>query len=54
VSLLALFDRAVADGFIKPPNRGIVIADADPGTLVERLAQPLATVEGGVIRPEET
>jgi len=52
--LLALFDRAVADGFIKPPNRGIVIADSDPGMLVERLAEPLARVEGGVIRPEET
>ena len=31
--LVALFDRAVADGFIRPENRGIVIAEADPGAL---------------------
>jgi uncharacterized protein (TIGR00730 family) len=42
--LLALFDRAVADGFIKPQNRGIVAASADVGELLDLLsaARPLA------------
>ena len=29
--LVALFDRAVVDGFIRPENRQIVVADSDPG-----------------------
>lgn len=39
--LLALFDRASEDGFVKRDNRDIVIADADPATLLDRLAAPL-------------
>jgi uncharacterized protein (TIGR00730 family) len=35
--LLSLFDHAVTEGFLKPLHRGIVIADADPATLVNRL-----------------
>ena len=35
--LLALFDRAVADGFLKPGNRAIVAAEADPALLLDRL-----------------
>jgi len=52
--LLALVDRAVADGFIKAENRGIVIADRDPASLLDRLAQPMAAGENPWIRrPEE-
>jgi uncharacterized protein (TIGR00730 family) len=35
--LIALFDRAVADGFIRPENRRIVLADSDPADLIARL-----------------
>ena len=44
-SLLALFDRAVADGFLKPQNRTIVAADADPAALLDRLVLPAALPE---------
>ena len=36
--LLALFDRAVSDGFLKPENRAIVAAEADPVALLDRLS----------------
>jgi uncharacterized protein (TIGR00730 family) len=36
--LLALFDRAVADGFLKPENRAIVTAEAEPPALLDRLS----------------
>jgi len=39
-SLLALFDRAVTDGFLKPQNRAIVAAEADPSALLDRLLLP--------------
>ncbi|MBV8170468.1 MAG: TIGR00730 family Rossman fold protein [Candidatus Eremiobacteraeota bacterium] len=43
-SLLALCDRAVADGFMLPATRNIVIADSDQARLLERLvsAEPRA------------
>lgn len=37
--LLALFDRAVADGFLKPENRAIVASEADAGALLDRLSR---------------
>ena len=37
--LLALFDRAVAEQFVKPAHRGIVIADSCPESLVARLLE---------------
>lgn len=37
--LLALFDRAVADGFLKPENRAIVVAEADPSVLLDGLSR---------------
>ena len=53
--LLALVDRAVTDGFIKPENRGIVIADREQASLLDRLALPMATGEKPWIRtPEES
>ena len=36
--LLALFDRAVTDGFLKPENRAIVAAEAEPSALLDRLS----------------
>ena len=52
--LVGLFDRAVADGFIKPENRQIVVADADPEALIERLVQRPVAATRAAIRPEET
>jgi hypothetical protein len=51
--LLALFDRAVADGFIGLTNREIVLADADPAALVDRLAARPLHAEPSRIRKEE-
>jgi uncharacterized protein (TIGR00730 family) len=48
--LLALFDRAVADGFISPANRAIVIAEPEPGRLIEHLASPARGREPAWIR----
>jgi uncharacterized protein (TIGR00730 family) len=38
--LLTLFDRAVADGFLRPENRKIVAAEAEPPALLNRLSLP--------------
>ncbi len=35
--LVAFVDRAVSEGFIKPAHRGIVVSDADPVALLEKL-----------------
>jgi uncharacterized protein (TIGR00730 family) len=35
--LLDLFDHAVAEGFVKPPHRELVIADVDPESLLDRM-----------------
>jgi uncharacterized protein (TIGR00730 family) len=43
--LLALFDRAVADGFLKPGNRALVADDVDPAALIDKLSAPLAAPE---------
>ena len=36
-SLLALFDRAVEERFLRAENRALVLADADPEQLIDRL-----------------
>jgi len=36
-SLLAMFDRAVAERFLKPEHRRMVISDTHPESLVDRL-----------------
>ncbi len=36
--LLAMFDYAAAEGFIHADHRAIVLADSDPATLLDRLA----------------
>jgi uncharacterized protein (TIGR00730 family) len=51
--LVALFDRAVADGFIRLENRGIVLADSEPGALIERLAERPTLTVGAAIGPAE-
>ncbi|HYG61452.1 MAG TPA: TIGR00730 family Rossman fold protein [Thermoanaerobaculia bacterium] len=45
--LLALFDHAVAEGFIRPQHRALVIAESDPERLLDRLAafQPPAVAK---------
>jgi len=52
--LLALVDRASGAGFIKPQNRTIVMADADPARLLDRLSEPLHQPESSrVLAPDE-
>lgn len=51
--LVALVDRAVADGFIRPENRGIVVDDASPGALIERLNHRPLSVGDAAIQPGE-
>jgi uncharacterized protein (TIGR00730 family) len=47
--LVDLFDRAVADGFVRPENRRIVVADSDPVALIERLVErPAVAAEAGI------
>jgi len=36
--LLAMFDHAVAEGFVRPTHRAIVLEAADPASLLERMA----------------
>jgi len=53
--LIAQFDRGVAQGFIKTGNRRIVVADGDPGALLDALAVAPAPPEAPWISsPEET
>jgi len=51
--LLALFDRAVADGFLKPANRSLVADDSDPAALLDKLSLPLTAPEPKWIRTTE-
>ena len=51
--LVALFDRAVIDGFVRPENRQIVLADADPVALIERLGRRPVAAPTAAIQPDE-
>jgi uncharacterized protein (TIGR00730 family) len=51
--LVALFDRAVADGFIRPENRGIVVTESDPKALIDRLGERPVADKSETIRLEE-
>jgi len=51
--LVALFDRALADGFIRAENRGIVITESDPEALIDRLSEAPSMAGSATIRPEE-
>lgn len=44
-SLLSLFDRAVADGFLKPSSRDLVVASDNPAALLDGLDAPLDSPE---------
>ncbi len=37
-ALLGLFDHAVAEGFVRPESRGLVLVDENPNGLLDRLA----------------
>ena len=37
--LLALFDQAVCEGFLRQGNRGLVLEDRDPRQLLDRMAE---------------
>lgn len=53
--LLALFDRSVAEGFIRPDSREIVIHEAEPVTLLDRLSiPPEAPTRAWIRSPQET
>jgi uncharacterized protein (TIGR00730 family) len=49
--LVALFDRGVIEGFIKPENRRIIVAESGPSALIERLIERPELVGPGVIGP---
>jgi uncharacterized protein (TIGR00730 family) len=48
--LLRLFDHAVREGFIKPSNLEIVVADASPAAVVDAVLMPPAVWEPKWIR----
>ena len=52
-ALLAQFDRAVSDGFVKPANREIVIADTDPARLLGRVLVPASGAPAGRVSPRD-
>lgn len=37
--MLAMFDMATEEGFVRPPYRGMLIVSADPGELLEGMAR---------------
>jgi uncharacterized protein (TIGR00730 family) len=51
--LLALFDRAVAEGFLKAQNREIVVSSDDVAELLDRLSGPVPALEEKWIRTPE-
>jgi hypothetical protein len=52
--LLKLFDHAVAEGFLKPQHRAMVICETEPAALVERLLAFEPPREEKWIRREQT
>jgi hypothetical protein len=48
--LLAMFDRAVSEGFIRPSGRDIVVDAVDPAALIDLLSVPPDPVEGKWLR----
>ena len=51
--LLALFDGAVAEGFVRPEHRALALADTDAARLLDRLAAaPVVEVEKWIGREE--
>ncbi len=52
--LLALFDRAVEEGFLKPQNRGLVLEHIDADALLDAFAAWTAPPIAKWITPEQT
>jgi uncharacterized protein (TIGR00730 family) len=50
--LLAMFDRAVADGFLRPQNRAMALADTDIDRLLEAMAAYRAEPVGKWLKEE--
>jgi len=44
--LLAMADRAREEGFVKEAYRGLMLADADAGRLLNRMAEYVSPIEG--------
>jgi uncharacterized protein (TIGR00730 family) len=51
--LVALFDRAVAEGFVSPENRGLVLVDENADALLDRMAAYRAPARRAWVTPEE-
>jgi len=52
---MAQLERGVEEGFIKPGNRRIVVADADPASLLDAIARPPAPPDAfWISTPDET
>jgi uncharacterized protein (TIGR00730 family) len=51
--LLALFDHGVAEGFIRPQHRGLVLEETDPAVLLERMEAFVPPSVDKWIRKEE-
>ena len=51
--LLNLFDSAVAEGFLKPVHRDLVLADSDPSRLLDRLSEVEVPKVDKWIQPSE-
>lgn len=51
-ALLALFDHAVQEGFLRPENRALVLAHADPEALLAALAQAHPLRPAAPLAPE--
>lgn len=51
--LLAQFDRAVSEGFLKASGRALVVSSDQPGSLLDQLSVPFEAVEPKWITSEE-
>jgi uncharacterized protein (TIGR00730 family) len=52
--LVALFDRAVEEGFVSPENRGLVLVDEDADMLLDRMAAWRAPARRAWVAPDES
>ena len=52
-SLCALFDHAVAEGFLHPDHRALVIEDDDPERLLERMERFVSPATTKWVEPED-
>jgi uncharacterized protein (TIGR00730 family) len=51
--LIALFDRAVREGFVSPENRGLVLVEDTPEKLLDRMEAHRAAPRRAWVTPEE-